>query len=110
MYLSVFGALITISFNIIMIPKIGYMASAWATLAAYGSMTAASYFIGKKHYAVPYEMNKVIGYVASSGILGYIMFHYFNHNLLIKIVLLLFYIIGVYLMEHKELKKLFNKQ
>jgi O-antigen/teichoic acid export membrane protein len=109
MYLSVFGALITIVFNLIMIPKIGYMASAWATLAAYGSMTTASYFIGRRHYKVPYEIGKVIFYIVTSGALGYLMFNYFYENYLIKIILLIAYILMVYLIEQKELKKLLKR-
>jgi O-antigen/teichoic acid export membrane protein len=35
MYLSIVGAIITIVFNLVMIDKIGFIASAWATLAAY---------------------------------------------------------------------------
>jgi len=63
MYFSVFGAFLTIAFNIIFIPKIGFMASAWATLIAYGTMTIISYFYGKKYYAVPYNISKVILYI-----------------------------------------------
>ncbi|MCK4562206.1 MAG: oligosaccharide flippase family protein, partial [Flavobacteriaceae bacterium] len=48
MYFSIIGAFITIAFNIIFIPKIGFMASAWATLLAYSLMTIISYFYGKK--------------------------------------------------------------
>jgi O-antigen/teichoic acid export membrane protein len=59
MYLSIVGAIITIAFNYIMIPKIGFMASAWATLAAYGVMMMLSYFIGQKHYPVPYNLKKI---------------------------------------------------
>ncbi len=110
MYLSVFGALVTIGFNLLMIPKIGYMASAWATLAAYGSMTIASYFIGRKHYKVPYEMGKIVFYLLSSGALGMIMFQYFNHDIFIKIILLIIYIAMVYLMERKDLKALLNRK
>ena len=109
MILSVLGALVTIGFNILMIPKIGYMASAWATLAAYGTMTAASYFIGKKHYEVPYEVGKVLFYVISSGVVGYIMYHYFYENYFVKIAMLLGYIIIVYFLERKELNQLLKR-
>jgi hypothetical protein len=85
------------------------MASAWATLAAYGSMTAASYFIGRRHYKVPYEIGKVIFYIVTSGALGYLMFNYFYENYLIKIILLIAYILMVYLIEQKELKKLLKR-
>ena len=42
MYFSLIGALITIILNFTLIPIIGYVASAWATLAAYGTMMIIS--------------------------------------------------------------------
>ena len=44
--LAIFGALITLVLNIILIPKIGFVGSAWATLACYFSMMLASMLIG----------------------------------------------------------------
>ena len=45
MYFSIIGAFITIVFNVVMIPKIGFMASAWATLFAFGTMMIISYWV-----------------------------------------------------------------
>jgi len=61
-FISVVGAIITIGINYLFIPKIGYMASALATLAAYASMMLLSYFYGKKHYPIPYNLRKIIFY------------------------------------------------
>ena len=55
-YLAIFGAIITLVINIIFIPEYSYMASAWATLACYGSMMVASFFLGQKYYPVPYNV------------------------------------------------------
>lgn len=49
------GATITVILNVWWIPIFGYMGSAWATFICYGLMAAASYFIGKNHYRLPYE-------------------------------------------------------
>ena len=57
--IGVLGALVTIVLNFWLIPRIGYMGSAWATLACYTFMVALSYFFGKKHYAIPYELGKL---------------------------------------------------
>ena len=59
-YLSIFGAIITLSLNFLLIPIMGYMGSAWATFACYTSMMIASYFIGQKHYPVNYNLRKII--------------------------------------------------
>lgn len=62
-YIASFGALITIVLNIIFIPIYGYTASAWATLICYGSMVAISYWLGQKHYPVPYPLGKMFLYL-----------------------------------------------
>lgn len=54
--LSVFGAALTIILNIILIPRMGYMGAAWATLICYLSMLVASYIIGQKKYYIPYNL------------------------------------------------------
>jgi len=61
-YFSVFGAVITIVFNLVLIPKMGYMGAAWATLACYASMMIASYITGQKKYPIPYETTKILVY------------------------------------------------
>ncbi len=105
MILSIIGAVITIIFNIVMIPKIGYIASAWATLAAYGSMSLLSYYLGRKYYKVPYEMFKIIFYVGSSALTGFVIFKYFYHNYPVKIVILILYILMILILEKQKIKQ-----
>jgi O-antigen/teichoic acid export membrane protein len=57
------GAVITIVLNLWWIPIYGYAGSAWATLICYFSMSALSYFIGRKYYKVPYQLKKVLFYL-----------------------------------------------
>ena len=61
-YIAIGGAIITILLNFILIPILGYVGSAWATLACYFSMVIASYLIGQKKYPVKYRLEKIIGY------------------------------------------------
>ncbi len=110
MLLSIMGAVITITFNIAMIPKIGYMASAWATLAAYGSMTILSFILGRKYYRVPYKSLKIIFYVLSSALTGFIIFRYFYYNYPVKISLLVLYILMVVLLERQNLQQIFKRK
>jgi hypothetical protein len=42
----------------------GYMGAAWTTLACYGSMATISYFWGQRHYPVPYNVPRILGYMA----------------------------------------------
>ncbi len=61
--LTLGGALITVVINIIFIPLYGYLASAWAHVACYGVMVIGSYLFSRKHYPIPYEMSKILGYL-----------------------------------------------
>ena len=60
---SLAGAALTIVLNIWWIPLLGYVGSAWATLACYGSMAIVSYLLGQKYYPVDYHIKRVIGYI-----------------------------------------------
>lgn len=62
-YISVGGALITILLNILLIPKIGYMGSAWAALATYGFMAIANYLASRKYYPINYPVGKMAVYL-----------------------------------------------
>jgi O-antigen/teichoic acid export membrane protein len=61
-YIGLFGAAITVVFNLILIPKLGYVGSAWATLACYSTMTITSFLLMRKHYPIPYPILKIVGY------------------------------------------------
>jgi len=106
MYISVFGAIITIVFNLVFIPIIGFMASAWATFFAYGTMTIISYFYGKKYYNVPYKMGKVLLYVMLSTALSFTSYYYFKENYLISTFFMFLFIVIVLINEKKELKSI----
>lgn len=70
--LSVLGATVTILLNIILIPEIGYYGSAWASFSAYFLMMILSWFLGKKHFPVPYNMKKILFYLGFAVILFFI--------------------------------------
>jgi O-antigen/teichoic acid export membrane protein len=60
--ISVIGAIISIVGNFILIPHLGYMGSAWTTLICYFSMVIISYFWGRKHMHIPYNIRKILFY------------------------------------------------
>lgn len=109
-YISSIGAIITLAINIAFIPKIGYMASALATLAAYGSMMLLSYYFGKKYYPVPYNMRKIVFYLSVSLVFSALSFYVFNRNLIAGGILLLLFLGLVYRMEGDKLRTLFLKR
>jgi len=104
-YLSIFGAIITLTLNFILIPKIGIEGSAWATLGCYFSMALASYFLGKKHFPVPYQTGR-IGLYLLIMLAIYGIIHNTSLNIIINSLFLLGFIIFVYFLEtNKKTKK-----
>lgn len=104
--LAIFGAVITVSVNYIFIPEYNYIASAWATLACYGSMMVASYFLGQYFYPVPYNLGKIFGYIVIAISLYFIstkvpdygeLVHYSLNSLL-----MLLFLAGIYIVERPK--------
>jgi O-antigen/teichoic acid export membrane protein len=57
-YIAMGGAALTLTLNFIFIPIYGYMACAWATFIVYGAQMVVSYWLGQKHYPIPYNLRK----------------------------------------------------
>ncbi len=62
-YFSILGALVTIVLLFALIPSMGYMGAAWATLACYAVMMVVSYLTGRKAYPVPYDLQRIGAYI-----------------------------------------------
>jgi len=65
-FIATFGAIITLGLNFLLIPRVGIYGPAWAAVACYGFMAAASYWTGKRYYPIPYPMGKIAGYIFSA--------------------------------------------
>lgn len=63
--ISVIGSVVTIALNIILLPKLAIVGSAWAALACYASMVVLCYFIGRRHYPVPYNLLRMALHTAA---------------------------------------------
>lgn len=63
-WITLGGAAITVIFNWIFIPILGYMACAIATVLCYGFMMVVSYSLGQKYYPIPYAWKKILAYIA----------------------------------------------
>jgi len=62
--MSAIGCAVLVLVNVILVPRIGYMACAWGGLAGYGTCVLLSYFIGQRHYRVPYPVWSILGWFA----------------------------------------------
>jgi O-antigen/teichoic acid export membrane protein len=67
--ISLIGAAITIVLLFALIPSLGYMGAAWTTLICYFSMAAISYVWGQRHYPIPYNVTRVLLYMAGAVVL-----------------------------------------
>lgn len=76
-YLAIGGVIITLSLNILLVPVIGFIGAAIATLVCFVAMSIASYLLGQKHYPIKYDLKSIIIYFLLSLIL-------FSINLLLK--------------------------
>ncbi|MFB0903421.1 MAG: oligosaccharide flippase family protein [Nonlabens sp.] len=80
-YISVLGAVLTIGLNLILIPQIGYMASAITTCAAYGFMMVASYIWSRKHFAIPYDVKNMLLYLTVAISFSLVFFYFLREEL-----------------------------
>ena len=101
-YLSIFGAIITLSLNFTLIPVLGFVGCAWATLVCYFSMTVASYYLGKRHFSVPYQVKRIALYLFGM-LCIYFCIYFTNLNMWINSLFLLGFVIFVYLLEKPKL-------
>jgi O-antigen/teichoic acid export membrane protein len=95
-YITLVGAIITALINILLIPTFGYMASAWAHVASYGTMIIMSFIFAARHYKIEYKMKKLIPYfILAIGMVVFSqLYHYKNlvYELLINSVLIISFI------------------
>ena len=109
-YISIFGALITLLLNFLLIPKYSYFGSAIATLAAYGSMMLISYTLGKKYYPLPYDTRKIVGYLGLSIVFSILSFYFFRENYYVGIALLIAFLYFIYNNEKETLQRIMNRK
>lgn len=102
--ISVIGAAVTLLMNVLLIPKVGYIASAWATFMAYLTMMCLSFFWGRKVYYIPYRVMPMLGYFSVSALFAYFTLSQFETSWTAKLILLLVFISFVVVREYKDLK------
>lgn len=102
-YIALFGATLTIVMNILFIPKYGYMASAWATFIVYGLQMLLSYFLGQRHYPIPYNLKKFVLYLGLAFVLyflgSFIQLERYFIQFILQNTLIFVYLLFVWKME-----------
>jgi len=109
--ISVTGAAVTVVINVLFVPAYSYVACAWATLVAYGSMMVLSYVLGQKYYPIRYNL-RALGVYVVLGLLLYLFSKFFDGipytavRILLNNLLILAFVWIVYKLEINNLKKL----
>lgn len=115
-YISLIGAGVTLSLNFILIPYFqktggdGYMGSAWATIAAYGTMMLISYILGARHYPIPYDLKRMSAYLVLCGLFSALAFYVFREQYFINLPLLAIFVGIVFYLEKADLQRILKKQ
>jgi O-antigen/teichoic acid export membrane protein len=102
-YIALIGASLTIGINLVFIPTYGYMASAWATFIVYALQMLISYFLGQKHYPIPYNVKKFFLYLGLAIVLYFlgslIQLERYFVQFILQNTLLLLYVLFIIKME-----------
>ena len=64
LWFSSAGCIVLIAFNIVFIPRFGFMACAWGGVAGYATAMLLSYFVGQRKYPVRYPLVSIGVYAA----------------------------------------------
>ena len=108
--ISFIGVVITLSINLVFIPKYGYVASAYATLICYGTMMVVGYVLGQMYYPIPYNLKKICIYICVGFGLYYVSEKFnpsIGHDLFTNLyhgLLLVVYVVMVFIIERPKLK------
>ncbi len=109
-YIAVGGAIITITLNFILIPVFGYKGSAFSLLFSFFGMMIVSYFMGQKHYPIPYNLKRIGLYFLIAATLFALSFYTKTLIPAIKYpvhtIFILTFLGSVFLLEKRELRSL----
>ena len=111
-YISLVGAAVTLALNYLLIPTMSYYGSAIATIAAYGTMMIISYKMGQKNYPIPYDMNKIFGYLGLTIVFSAVSFYIpsIRENYYVKTVLLVVFLYFIYYSEKETLLRILKRK
>ncbi|HLV51334.1 MAG TPA: oligosaccharide flippase family protein [Flavobacterium sp.] len=105
-YISVFGAIITVIFNYLLIPKTGITGAAITTLLAYFVMMLISFVLGQKSYPIPYNIKVISLYLGLSVLLSFSYFYNFRENYFIGVTFLLIFVGLIYFNEKVMIQRI----
>jgi O-antigen/teichoic acid export membrane protein len=103
-WFSLFGLVITVGLNVLLVPRFSYMGCAWAAFACYGLMMVLSYFVGRAKHPLRYPVGRIAAYffgaLALWGVGSLISTSSVVLDMVARTPLLIIYIAAVVKFEH----------
>jgi len=99
------GALVNVLVNLTLIPRMGIMGAAWATLASYVVMAGGLFIVSQKFYRIDYEYEKIAKIFALIFISGIAYYYLISNELLtfgIKIIIFIGFITALFILKVVE--------
>ncbi len=104
-----FGLVLTIAFNVWLIPILGYEGAAWATLISYGGMMVLSYLLGQRHYRIPYQTGRIVLVMILAFVFGYLAYHFSKNTFVPQTAIFVAFIAVLAFIERNALKQLMHR-
>jgi O-antigen/teichoic acid export membrane protein len=111
-YVTGAGALVNVAANLLLIPLLGIVGAALATLASYMVMSAGIFFFAQRFYKIDYEygkLGKILGLIFTAAGLYYYGYYHGPLTIVYKGLLLLGFVAALLLLrvvENKEISRL----
>jgi O-antigen/teichoic acid export membrane protein len=108
------GALVNVAANLLLIPALGIVGAALATLASYLVMAAGIFIFAQKFYKIEYEYGKILKILGTIFVCGSIYYYFYFHgglSIAYKGLMLLGFIGSLLILrvvEKKEMVRLVN--
>ncbi len=103
LYISGIGALVTVVFNVILIPRYSYLGAVWVTVLAYVVMVVLSYLWGQRRYPIPYRVGKNVAYIITGVLLCWLQFVIFDQQVVVGNLLFVAFAAATIFIERKTL-------
>jgi len=104
-----FGLVLTLVFNIWLIPIMGYAGAAWATLISYAGMMVLSFVLGQRYYPIPYDTKSIVTVLILAFGLGYLAHRFSMDNFVPQTAFFLAFLAATAYIERNAIKALIKR-
>ncbi|MBR4995401.1 MAG: lipopolysaccharide biosynthesis protein [Alistipes sp.] len=63
-YVTFVGLAVAVVASLVLVPRWGNYGAAWSRFAAEAAMVAVSYYLNRRYFPTPYDIGRIVGYVA----------------------------------------------